>query len=154
MVRSLEVKHPMYYEAILQLREVSPEVVQKVNEAISRAKIPVAKHKKVTNGFDYYLADNNFAKALGKKLQQQFGGELMLTSSLFGQKDGKEIYRGTVLFREAPFRKGDLVEYQGERYVVKILGKRLMFQEIAGGKRIQLKYREMGKVKRIMAEKQ
>ena len=149
MVRSLEGKHPQYYEAILQLRDVSPEVVAMANEEIARAHIPVAKSKTVTNGHDYYLADNNFTKGLGKKLQQQFGGELILSSSLFGQKDGKEIYRGTVLFRQASFGKGDTVEYRGEEYVVTILGKEMLFQHLKTGKKIHLKYREMGKVKKL-----
>lgn len=149
MVRSLEGKHPQYYEAILQLRDLTSNVVEFVDQEIARAAIPVAKFKKVTNGYDYYLADNSFTKALGRKLQQQFGGELVLSSSLFGQKDGKEIYRGTVLFRQASFGKGDMVEYRGEEYQVIVLGKEIIVQQRTSGKRIHLKYREMGKIKKV-----
>ncbi len=148
MVRDITGKHPQYFEAILQLRDVSQEVVDFVENEISRQRIPVSKAEDVKNGFDFYLADNQFAKALGKKLQETFGGEEIITASIYGQKDGKEIYRVTILFREAPFKKGDTVLYRGEEYAVIVLGSEMILQHGKTGKRLHLKYREMGKVKK------
>ena len=147
MVRSIKGKHPQYYEAVLQLRSVTDEVIEFVKKEI--VKIPVAKMVKIKNGIDYYLADNDFTKALGKKLQQKFGGQQQVTASLFSKKDGKEIYRVTVLYRGVNFKKGDLVEYQGSEYTVKLLGKELMLQETKTGKKIHVKYKNTNRIKKI-----
>ena len=148
MVRDVTGKHPLYFEAILQLRDVSPEVVAFADEDLLRNKIPVPQKLEAENGWDYYVADQNFVKALGKRLQQYFGGECVVTASLYGQKDGKEIYRTTILFREASFRKGDIVAYRGEEYKVLVLDKEIILQPTDGGKKLHLKYREMKKIKK------
>ena len=150
MVKSLEGKHPSYFEAIVQLRDVSQEVVTFVEEELQRTNVKIAKVKEMKNGLDYYLTDNNQAKALGKSLQERFGGDFKMTSSLFGRKDGKEIYRVTILFREAPFRKGDLVEYQGESYNVKIMGRDIMLKNKKTGEKVHVKYKEMDQIKKTL----
>jgi len=143
MVRTLTNKHPLYYEAILQLRDVSPAAVALAEAEFLRHKIPLAKLVAVQHGYDYYVADSKFTKALGKRLQQQFGGELLITASLYGQKDGKEIFRLTILFREASFRKGEVITYKGEEYKVQALGREIVLQPLAGGKKVHRKYKEM-----------
>ena len=57
MVISIKDKHPGYYEAILQLRNVSEDVYDIVDQEIKKAGIYVSNLKKVTNGKDYYLDD-------------------------------------------------------------------------------------------------
>ncbi len=150
MVRSLEGKHPLYYEAILQLREVSSKVIDFVEREIISAKMPLARKVEVKNGLDYYLADNSFTKGLGRKLQQQFGGEILTSASLHTQKDGKDMYRVTILFRGAGFGKNEQVEYKGEKYLVVVLGKEIILQDVKNGKKIHLKYKEMGKIKKAV----
>ena len=149
MVRTLEGKHPNYYEAILQLRDVEKEVKEYVEEELFRIKLPVAKQAKVKNGHDYYLADNGATLALGKRLQERFGGELTKTSSLHTKKDNKELYRVTVLFRQTPFAKNDIVEYQGEEWLVRAMGKDIFLQNKHTGKKIHLKYKNMKEIKKI-----
>lgn len=149
MVRSIKGKHSDYFEAVLQLRDVSERAVTFVEDEIFRNEVHVAKKKKVKNGWDYYLADNDFTRALGKKLQQQFGGENTVTASLFGQKDGKEIYRLTVLFRGISFKKEDPVKYGGEEYKVKILGKDILLQNVKTGKKVHVKYKERDQIKNL-----
>ncbi len=147
MVRSLLGKHPQYYEAILQLRDISQEVVDYVETEFMRAKIPLTKALEVKNGLDFYVADSQFTRSLGKRLQEKFGGELLITASLYGVKKDREVYRVTVLFRVAPFRKGDAVQYRGEEYIVKMMGKKMVLQDKTGSK-IELKYKEMGSVRK------
>ena len=149
MVRSLVGKHPLYYEAVLQLREVTQEVVTFAEEELSKHKIPIAKVVELKNGFDYYIADNDFTKALGKKLQQRFGGQVRNTSSLFGRKENKEIYRGTVLFRLAAFCKGDKISYNGEEYLVKLISKEITLIHSKTGKKERVKFKDMKGIKRI-----
>ncbi len=149
MVRDLKGKHPNYFEAIIQLRDVSKQVVDFVEEEIERSKIVIVKKEEVKNGLDYYLADNNQGKALGKLLQDRIGGEIKMTSSLHTKKDNKELYRVTILFREAHFRRGDEVTYQGDDYVVKSMGKDIFMQNIKNGKKVHVKYRDMREIKLI-----
>ena len=149
MVRDISKIHDKYYEANLQLRDVSEEVVKYAESEINRVKLYVAKTAKLKNGYDYFLSDSGLTRALGKSLQQKFGGDLKVTSSLFGQKDGKEIFRVTVLFREAHFRKNDVVMYKGEQYDVKIVSKDILLQNVKTGKKVHIKYKEMQDIKKI-----
>ncbi|MBU1112153.1 MAG: NMD3-related protein [archaeon] len=143
MVRDVSDKHPLYYEAKLQIRQPTDEVLVYVEKEITQADIYIAKVDKVKNGFDYYLADNNFTKSLGKHLQEKFGGELNLTSSLFSKKDGKDIFRVTILFRKASVNKGDLVMYGGDEYKVKSMGKDITIFGIKNKKKLHIKYKDM-----------
>ncbi len=147
MVRDITGKHPSYFEATLQLRLPNQQIVDYVEKELLRAKIPVAQVKEVKNGLDYYVADNQFTRGLGLRLQQRFGGELTITSSLFSKKDGKNIYRTTVLFRKTPFNKGDQVMYGGEEYTVKAMAKDITLVGTKNKKKLHVKYKEMLRIK-------
>ncbi|MEW5897345.1 MAG: NMD3-related protein [Nanoarchaeota archaeon] len=143
MVRTLAGRNPQYFEAILQLRECSPAAVNFAEKEMGAKKIPLAKKVTVKNGFDYYLADKDFTKALGKKLQEQFGGELNTTASIFGRKDGKDLYRLTILFRGISFKKGDFVEYKGENYKVVLVGRDILLQDVKTGGKVHVWYKDI-----------
>ena len=147
MTRSLEGKHPKYYEAILQLRDSSKEVNDFVEKELSKLKLIVAKVAEVKGGRDYYLADNTLTKILGRKLEAHFGGKCVTTATLHTIKDSKEKYRTTVLFRQPTFKKGDKVEYQAEIYVVKSMTKDIFLQNSKTGKKVHLKFKEQKHVK-------
>jgi NMD protein affecting ribosome stability and mRNA decay len=146
MVRTLKDKHVDYFEAILQLRDVPEAVVHFVEGDLAKTKHHVAKTVLLKSGIDYYTADTDLTKALAKKLQNQFGGQVKITSKLFSQKDGKEIYRTTILFRGIPFKKGNMVEYQGEAYKIRALGKDIFLQHEKGQK-VHVKWKDMEQVK-------
>ena len=148
MVRDITGKHAEYYEAILQLRDSSEVVIDYVEHEFFRGKIPITQALEVKNGLDFYAADSQFTRSLGKRLQEKFGGELVVTASLYGVKKDREVYRVTVLFREASFKKGDMVEFKGDTYLVIVLGNEIILQE-KGGKKLHVKYREMMKVKKM-----
>jgi nonsense-mediated mRNA decay protein 3 len=148
MVRDISKKHPGYYEAVLQLRDCNEEVVSFVEGEIIREGIHVAKTEELKKGLDLYLADNNFTKGLGKRLQEKFGGDLKVTASLWGRKDGKEVYRVTVMFRSVGFKKGDIVVYEGEEYKVKIMGKDIMLQKVKTGEKVHVRYKEIERIRK------
>jgi NMD protein affecting ribosome stability and mRNA decay len=149
MVRSLEGKHPAYFEAVLQLRDITSEILDYVDQDIDKYKIPVTKFKKVKNGYDYYLADKNYTRALGKRLQQKFGGQNILTTSLVGKKLGKDLHRFTVLFRCTPFRKNDIVEYNGEEGTIISVNKEIVLRESKTGKKHRIKFKDLKLIKNI-----
>tara|TARA_Y100000310_G_C20596202_1_gene770639 strand:+ start:784 stop:1236 length:453 start_codon:yes stop_codon:yes gene_type:complete len=148
MVRSLEGKHPSYYEAVLQLRDCNDEIIIYVRAELDKHQIPVAKAMPVKGGVDFYLADNQFTRALGKRLQTKFGGDYKVTASLWGKRKGKEVHRLTVLFRSIGLKKHDKVEFEGEKYQVKLLlGNKVMLQKEKTGQKIQVRFRDIDKVK-------
>ena len=147
MVRDLKGKHPNYYEAILQLRDVSMDVLNYIDNTMK--KVLVVKIVKVKYGYDYYLADNIQGRQQSQQLQARFGGEILITSSLHTAKDSKELYRTTILFRESPFRKGDLVEYEGEEFKVKGLLKDIFLQNTKTGKKIHIRYKNMKQIRKV-----
>ncbi len=149
MARTLAGKHPQYYEAVLQLRHTSQEVIDFAEEEIERVGLTVAKVDEERYGFDYYLSDNNLTKALGRRLQMKFGGELVITATLHGQKKDKELYRLTVLFRQAQFSAGDRVIRDGEIYKAITLAKEIILQHEKTGKKVRVRYNEMSRIKKI-----
>ena len=153
MVRSLVGKHDKYFEGKLQLRDVTKVVVDFTEKDLQNGHIAVTQVKKVKNGFDYYLSDNDYTRALATRLQQKFGGELKFTSSLHTKVKGKDAYRMTALFRLPSFSKGDIVDYGGEIFLVKAMGKDIVL--IGYGKntkKLHLKYRDMTQIKKVAAE--
>lgn len=143
-------KHNSYYEATLQLREISPEILEFAEDEIKRNKIHVAKFTEVKNGYDFQLADNKFAQNLGKKIQQKYGGKVLTTAALFSKRDGNDIYRLTVLFRGVPYERNEKVLYKGDEHQVIAMGKEIVLQNVQTGKKLHVKYREMESIKKII----
>jgi len=140
MVRNIQGKHLNYFEANLQLRNLTQEMLQFAEDEIERCHIHVAKVKTVENGYD-------FTRNLGKKMQEKFGGKTLTTAKLYGQKDGKEIFRVTVLFRGVPFQRQDIVIYKAEEHTVTAMGKEIILQHNKSGKKIHLNYKNMDSIK-------
>src|SRR5207245_503199 len=59
-----------------------------------------------------YLSTNALGKALARELSESFGGSVSSSPKLFGQKQGREVYRVTSLVRLGPFHIGGVVRYK------------------------------------------
>ncbi len=138
-----------YYECILQLRDVSKEVIQFAEKEIMKLKLGVAKIATLKNGKDYFTKSNDLTKKVGKAIQKHFSGELTITSTLHTKKKDKELYRLTILFRQHPFKKDDNVIYQGEEYIVKSVTKDIFLQNKTTGKKIHVKHKDRKQIKAI-----
>lgn len=149
LAEKLRDKHPLYYEAILQLRDISQEVHAVVKQEINTAGMPVVKRVSYTNGTDLYLPDKKFAIRLGKKLQHRFGGLFLVTTSLHTKKKGVDIYRFTVLYRGITFKKGDVIRYKGETHEVKVLGKDILLLRVSDHKKVHMKWKDTVLCKKI-----
>ncbi len=148
MVRSMAGLNPQYYEAILQLRDVSDEMVQFTQKEIKNKNLHIVRTKIHETGIDYYLPDKDLAKAIGKKLQLTFGGKCIVTAKLFSKKDDRLIYRLTILFRGLAFNKNDIITYKGEEYTIKNLGNEIFLQNEKSGKKARVKYKDMALLKK------
>ena len=141
------MKHSNYFEAILQLREVKPEVVEFTESAANKLKLEIVKKSKVRGGIDYHLDSNDKSRKLAKKIQLHFGGQVKITATLHTKKKNKELYRLTILFRQIPFSKNNLVDYQGEEWNVKSITKDILLQNIKTGKKVHVRYKDAREVK-------
>ena len=52
----------------------------------------------------------------------------------------------------AKFKKGDIVEYKAEPYVVKVMGKEVMLQHAKNGQKVHVKLKDIGLIKIRKAE--
>lgn len=125
-----------YYEAILQVRgpeRALPERLEEdiqsfVNKRVASLRkgsreVFVSKTERVKGGLDFYFSTVSSAKNIAKELQDSMCAEYKESSSLWGRRDGKEIYRMTFLVRLLGFGKGDVVEHKGRAYFVRGLSR-------------------------------
>jgi len=149
-VKKVLSKHPMYFEAILQLRNPDQKILKFADAAIAKRKTAVAKIEKVRGGLDYYLADQKFAQQLGKKLKTKFSGILKVTAKLYSvsRQTGKQIYRVTVLYRKPSFKVGDIIEINGEKVRIKNMAKEVM-GVLGSGKKVKYRFKDLERLRII-----
>ena len=137
-----------YYQGILQLRDVNDEVIAFVLNQIKKRKDEVAITKTVPlpNGFDLYLTSQKFIRILGKKLKENFGGELKLSSQLHTRnREGKDLYRINVMFRLLKFRKGSIVTIRGEEVRLIRMGQKIFAKSMKTGKKMTIRSSDLPK---------
>ena len=142
----LELPHPKYFEGILQLRDCKPEVQEWVLEQNRKDKRNIiTKAKKVRGGVDLYFSSQKYLRSLGKRLHENLEGEYKQTRTLHtvSKKTGKPLYRVTVMFRQYPFSKGDVVRYKGDKYQVLSCGNQIRVQNTETGKKRLIKTEEI-----------
>ncbi len=96
------LRRDLYYEAIIQLRPATEELLNFVERQVAKRKdVWISKIVEHKTGIDLYISSRKFARALGMKLKRSFKGELKITKSLYGvdRQTSKRIWRVTVLFR-------------------------------------------------------
>lgn len=132
-----------YFQGTLQLRNPTEEVIRFTENAILKTGyVTVAKIVKLPNGIDYYLSSQKFLRSLGKRLQKAFPGELKESKKLFtrNRQTSKDVYRGAVLFRLHPYKKGDSITYKGEKMTVISIGAKLTLQHPDSKKKLCIGY--------------
>ena len=133
--------HGKYYEAIVQVRadgrnlsktEIK-EIKNRINQRIdamqkSNRNIFLGREEEVRGGMDFYLSSKNAGVLIAKELVQIFGAGFSESSSLFGQKDGKRIYRMTYLVRLPKYHVQDFLVVGDEVVkIIRIRGKAVKF---------------------------
>lgn len=93
-----------YYEGILQLRDVSREVINYCMNDVKKQMekgIFFTKIEELKNGVDLYCTSNNYIRSLANRLKKKFKGEVKISPHLYGRnrQKSKDVYRLNVLFR-------------------------------------------------------
>ena len=135
-----------YFEGILQLRNIGDEVVEfALNEIEKNENANIAKAIKVVNGVDIYLSPQKLLRSLGNKLQNHFGGQLTVSRKLHTRSrvTSKDLYRVNVLFRIPKFKKGDIIEYKGDKIKVLNIQKKVFAKDIKTGKKLNISFKDL-----------
>ena len=128
-----------YYEAVLQIRNIRPEVLDFANSEIRARNVRVAKTERHRNGIDIYLPSQGFAARLGKKLAGKFGGKLEITTKLFGEsRTGRTLYRATVLYVAPDYMPGNIVEVNSKIVRIKNVSKFVEGLDLAARKNVKI----------------
>lgn len=141
-----------YFEAILQVRADHAEVLQKVREGAldflgrrletyqdeQRTGAWLSRAEDVRGGFDLYVGSLEVARLLAHELADRYGASYAESHKLMGKKDGRDVYRFTLLVRLPPYLAGDFILMDGRLYKVLDLGKKLLAAwDFERGQRIQ-----------------
>ncbi|MBS3095931.1 hypothetical protein J4480_00655 [Candidatus Woesearchaeota archaeon] len=141
----MKLSRPNYYQGILQLRDINDEILDFVHNQIKkRGDVAATKIVGFQNGMDIYLTSQKFVTILGKKLKDNFGGELKISSKLHTKsRHGKELYRVNALFRLSKHKAGDVVLVRGERVRLLSIGKKVFARDLKTGKKVAIRGSEL-----------
>ncbi|MBI2659486.1 hypothetical protein HYX05_05305 [Candidatus Woesearchaeota archaeon] len=136
----MKLPRPDYYQGILQLRDVTEEIISFVrNQVKKREDVAITKTVRLGNGVDLYITSQKFITMLGKKLKESFGGELKISSKLHTRRKGKNLYRVNALFRLSKYKKGDVVEVRGDKVRLIRIGKKIFARNLKTGSKVTIR---------------
>jgi len=153
-----------YYEGILQVRgderELAPREVRAVRTFVvarvdrsDDATAFVTRIEEVHGGLDFYVSRNALAKGLARDVAGAFGGTVSSSPKLYGQKQGREVYRLTALVRLAAFQRGDVVRHKGVLVEVMSVRPFVVLRDLRTGEARRFKPKEVRGARRIDAER-
>ena len=141
----MDPKPPDYFEGTLQLRNVNEDVIDFAVSEIENSDVNIAKTKHLENGIDIYISRQRFLRTIAGRLQKRFGGQIIVSRKLHTKSrlTGRDLYRVNVLFRLPYFKKGDVIEYKGDKIRIINRGKKIFAKNIATGKKLNLSYKDL-----------
>lgn len=161
---SCQKQRSRYFEGVLQVRgdgrELTPQemrgvrtfVLARVDRAADSAAF-VSRMEEVHGGLDFYLSTNALGKTLAREISDSFGGSVSASPKLFGQKEGREVYRVTSLVRLGAFHVGDVVRHKGVLAEVTSVRPFVVLRDLATGEARRFKPKDVRTAKRVDAER-
>ena len=113
-----------YYEATVQLRssgrKLSEEEYQNLRYTLDTVKESlsddpmffITNEGPVTGGYDVVMGSKGLARACGRHLTKEYGGQVVETNSTVGRKDGIDVTRLTLLYRKPGYELGDVIRWR------------------------------------------
>ncbi len=136
-----------YFASILQVRADGRDLTDRevasvrgfVEDAVDRAREAgeafLSKVEAVRGGIDFYLSSNPLGRAIARDVVGEFGGTSGTAPKLHTRTAGRDVYRVTYLVRLPRLRAGQTVEFRGERFRVKDVGRLITLVAPDGGER-------------------
>lgn len=154
-----------YFEGILQVRaedrDLTPAemravrtlVTNRVERGRDESGEFMSKVEEVHGGLDFYVSTNGLGQRLAREVADAFGGTVSASPKLFGQRQGKEIYRVTSLVRLPAFRVGDVVRHKSEVTEVVALRPFVELRDLVTGEKRRYKTKDLRGLRRVDAER-
>lgn len=148
----------MYYEAILQVRGPERSLPERTASGVERLvrervgamrkasrEVFLSKVDRVRGGLDFYFSTIPVARSVAKELQDMLCAEYKESSSLWGRKDGKDIYRMTFMVRVPGFGPGDVIGHGSSYYYVRGMARGVVHGiDLSTGEERAVKLKETG----------
>lgn len=94
----------------------------------------------VTGGIDYYLGSVSLGRIITRKLRDFLSADVSESKSLVGMKDGRDMYRWTILVKLPSVASGDVVLAEGSLHVVDTLGRgSITLRSLTTGTKMRIK---------------
>lgn len=134
-------KGTQYFEGILQLRDMTPEIENFVAMDLAAAThlgVHVAKELRKNKYWDVWVTDKRYLRRLGKKLQKKFTGQLTESATLHtrDKQSSKDLFRLNVMFKPRTFKIGDIIQQKEKRIKVTTVAKRISGIDVDTGKKV------------------
>lgn len=146
-----------YFEATLQLRgdarvlnrDDEDKARQRVLDRVAALRadsrgVFVSKVERVRGGLDFYFSTAQAARIVARELQDVRCAEYKESTSLWGNRDGRDIYRVTFLVRLPSFSPGDVITFDSKDWYVKSMSKGLVrCIQLASGEEQQMRLKDL-----------
>lgn len=103
MLKDRIIRDSQYYEAIIQVRNPSDELINFINNQLNKKKdIFISNIVPQKEGFDIFISSQRFARSLGNRMKKAFRkSQLKNSRSIFtrNRQTSKDVYRVCVMFR-------------------------------------------------------
>ncbi len=154
-----------YYEGILQVRAedrdltaaevraVRTLVLSRVERGRDEAGDFVSRTDEIHGGLDFYVSTNALGTRLAREVADAFGGTVTASPKLYGQRQGKELYRVTTLVRLPAFRVGDVLRHKGAAVEVLALRPFVELRDLVTGETRRYKTKDLRGLRRVDAER-
>ncbi len=142
-----------YYEAIIQIRNARNymEIEKLIKKRIKEKDAFISKKEEVKGGIDYYVGNKKVAFTIAKEIKEKFKGEINISSSLVGLKNGRKIYRDTYRIKFPEYSVGDFVKINESLYRIVSIGKKIELEDLEGRKKYIYK-NEIERIAKIKME--
>ncbi len=147
-----------YFEATVQLRSSGRKLDEHelnimresldavISEMSDDPMFFVTKEGPVTGGWDIVLGSKGLARAWGRYLIREWGGQIKETNSVVGRKDGVDVTRLTLLYRRPAFDIGDVISLKNELWRISTWNNEgAIISRVLHNHRTGISWRDLGK---------
>ncbi len=154
-----------YFEGILQVRAEDRDLTSREMRAVRTLVLSrvergrdeggdfISRTEKIHGGLDFYVSTNALGTRLAKEVADAFGGTVSSSPKLYGQRQGKELYRVTSLVRLPAFQVGDVVRHKETVAEVLTLRPFVELRDLVTGEARRYKPKDLRGLRRVEAER-
>ena len=110
-------RRPDLYERI-RVDKIAHDVEDTVQEAGDRLSF-ITRIDDIRDGVDIIVSSHSIGAMISRQIVTEMGGKITRHPKLVGEKEGRKLYRVTILLRLPQFRQGDVITYKNRYYEVR-----------------------------------